>query len=113
MERKFLNRVGFAKIIAVILASFFPLISHAWKGYDFADACSVEIEKGNLVRVGLDIEVLNDCSGDYITVEVMNIYRSSGMVVIEAVDVNTDEEVIYCMGKRKQPMRLLDEDSDY
>ena len=66
--------------------------SMAWDGYD-QDGNSVEIEKGNLVREGLDIEVYNDGDNEYHNVTIDNITRSGNTVEIEGYDNDTDEYI--------------------
>ena len=63
-----------------------PALSHAWSGMDADSGAGVEIEAGNLVRTGRDIEVYDSDSGDYRNVTVESIRRSGGSVEVEVYD---------------------------
>ena len=52
---------------------------------------SVEIEKGNLVRRGQDIEVYDWGSGRYRDVEVQSIRESGGSVEVEVYDYDSGQ----------------------
>lgn len=56
----------------------------AWDGTDSNTGESIEIEKGNLVRSGLDIEVYHSDKGEYKTYEVESV--SSGEVEVYDYD---------------------------
>lgn len=62
----------------------------AWQGYDYDKGTYVEIEKGNLVRPGRDIEVY-DYQRGYVDVEVESIRRVGRTVEVEVRDRNTGE----------------------
>ena len=70
-----------------VLAPFFCL---AWDGIDTETGESVEIDKGNLVRRGQDIEIWSDKDG-YHDVTVENITRFGSSVDIEVYDYNKGE----------------------
>ncbi len=82
----------------LILSLFFIPNAYAWDGYD-DNGHSIEIEQGNLVREGEDIEVYNYDDGEYkdVTVESITSYGSS--VEIEAYDYDSGEYVTYEMDK--------------
>ncbi len=63
----------------------------AWDGYDYTKGNYVEIDKGNLVRQGNEIEYYDYGTGEYKygDVESVNSYGSS--VGVESYDYNTDE----------------------
>ncbi|MDF2812024.1 MAG: hypothetical protein K0S56_3055 [Microvirga sp.] len=50
----------------------------AWDGYDYDKGAFVEIDKGNLVRQGREIEFYDYDAGEYRYLEIDNIYRSGG-----------------------------------
>lgn len=75
---------------------FFISTSYAWDGYD-SNGHSVEIEKGNLVREGEDIEVYDYNDGEYKNVTIENIYSYGNTVEIEAYDYDSGEYVTYEM----------------
>jgi hypothetical protein len=62
----------------------------AWEGYDYENGTFVEIEKGNLVRRGREIEVF-DYQRGYINVEVESVYRRGRTVEVEVFDPNSGE----------------------
>ena len=63
----------------------------AWDGYDYNKGSYVEIDKGNLVRQGNEIEYYDHGTGEYKygDVESVNSYGSS--VEVEIYDYNTGE----------------------
>ena len=65
-----------------------------WDGYDYEKGAYVEIESGNLVRAGEDIEVYDYSTGDYHDMSVESIERSGSTVEIEAYDYETGESRI-------------------
>lgn len=82
----------------LILSLLFIPNAYAWDGYD-DNGHSIEIEQGNLVREGEDIEVYDYDDGEYkdITVESITSYGDS--VEIEAYDNDSGEYVTYEMDK--------------
>lgn len=72
----------------------------AWDGYDWDKGAYIEIEKGNLVREGRDIEIYDYGSGEYKDVEVQSIRRSGGKVEIEVIESDTGEERTLEMDER-------------
>ncbi len=72
----------------------FVLISStafAWDGYDYEKEAYVEIDKGNLVRSGNDIEIYDYSTGEYKDVEVQDIHDSGSTVEVEVYDYETGE----------------------
>lgn len=63
----------------------------AWDGYDYDKGTYVEIDKGNLVRKGSDIEYYDSNAGEYRTGEVQSIERSGSSVEVEVEDSETGE----------------------
>lgn len=76
--RKLLSSVALALLIT-------PFHALAWDGYDYNNGTSVDIEKGNLVREGEEIEFFDYSAGEYRggTVQEINRYGSSVEVVVE------------------------------
>lgn len=81
------------KSVTFILSIFsvFPLTASAWDGYDYDSGNHVEIEKGNLVRPGREIEFYDYGSGEYRTGDVQSIKRYGRSVEVEVVDNETGE----------------------
>lgn len=80
------------KQIVLFFALFATVNScFAWDGYDYDQGSYVEIEKGNLVRQGREIEFYDYGSGEYRygDVESINSYGSS--VEVEIYDQETGE----------------------
>ena len=78
-----------------LLALHFALAStsaFAWSGYDYENNTYVDIDKGNLVRSGSDIEIYDHREGEYRNVRVESI-RSSGSrrVEVEVTDQQTGD----------------------
>ena len=75
-----------AALIATCSAGF------SWDdGVDSESGTQVEIEKGNVVRSGRDIEVYDYETGQYHDITVDDINRSGGSVEIEGYDNTTGE----------------------
>jgi hypothetical protein len=49
----------------IVVSASFPAI--AWDGYDYENGTYVQIERGNLVRTGRDIEFYDWSAGEYRT----------------------------------------------
>ena len=81
-------RTAFA--FAFILGlSAFP--AAAWDGTDTETGGAVEIEKGNLVRTGQDIEIYDSESGEYRDVTVESMQSTGSGVEIEIYDNDAGE----------------------
>ncbi len=80
--------------LLIVFASCF-----AWDGYDYDKGSYVEIDKGNLVRQGREIEYYDYGSGEYKYgyVESINNYGSS--VEVEVYDSDTGEYRTFEMDK--------------
>ena len=76
------------KIFVLILTLFIintPVFS--WDGYDYDTGNYIEIEKGNLVRAGNDIEIYDYSTGTYKDVEVQSVSSDE----VEVYDYETGE----------------------
>jgi len=71
---------------ALLLGVAVPAL--AWDGTD-ENGNSVEIDSGNLVRTGDDIEYYNYADGNYHDATVDGIYRAGSEVVIDVTDDDT------------------------
>lgn len=76
-------------LLLILLAASFN--TFAWDGYDSENGVNVEIDKGNLVREGNDIEFYDSGTGEYRTGEVQSIERSGSTVDVEVIDSETGE----------------------
>lgn len=80
-------------IIAILTAAAFSILtssaSNAWEGTD-SEGNTVEIESGELVRPGLDIDVYHSERG-YGTYSVENINRYGSTVELEVYNNDTGE----------------------
>ena len=61
----------------------------AWDGFDYDTGHDVEIDKGNTVRQGRDIEIYNWDTGEYQDVTVDSIQRRGNSVEIEIYEYDT------------------------
>lgn len=75
-------------VLAVVLAAG-PALS--WDGYDADSGASIEIEKGNLVRSGRDIEIYDYDAGEYRDVTVESIRDRGSTVEVEVYDHDSGE----------------------
>jgi hypothetical protein len=77
----------------ILAISLFVLAttSYAWDGYDYDKGSYVEIEKGNLVRPGEEIEYYDYGSGEYKYGDVESIDSYGSSVEVEVYDSDTGE----------------------
>jgi hypothetical protein len=87
------------KLTSAIILLLLTPATYAWNGYDYDRGSYVEIEKGNLVRPGREIEYFDYDSGEYKygDVESINSYGSS--VEVEIYDPDTGKYRIFEMEK--------------
>lgn len=78
-------------LIAAIAALTASASALAWSGSDNETGAAVEIEQGNLVRSGNEIEVYDYDKGEYRDVTVESIQRYGGTVEVEVTDNETGE----------------------
>lgn len=79
------------KLLGILLMVLAPLTASAWDGYDYDKGSYVEIDKGNLVREGQDIEIYDYGTGEYKDVEVQSITGSGSGAEVEVYDHETGE----------------------
>lgn len=81
------------KIIFTLFCGYtlFPITTLAWDGYDYESGNYVEIEKGNLVREGEEIEYYDYKSGEYRYADVENIESNGSGAEIEIYDHQSGE----------------------
>lgn len=75
----------------LLLLLLFPLPSLAWDGYDYEEGNYIEIEEGNLVREGEEIEIYDYSDGEYKYVEVEEVDSYGGTTEVEVYDYETGE----------------------
>lgn len=78
-------------IISLLVILLLPSFSHAWDGYDYETGNYVEIDKGNLVREGEEIEYYDYESGEYRYGEVQDIQSSGSGAEVEVYDYESGE----------------------
>ena len=78
-------------LIIALLICFVPVTANAWDGYDFDKGSYIEIDQGNLVRPGQDIEIYDYETGDYKEVEVQSVTGSGSGAEVEVYDYDTGE----------------------
>lgn len=71
----------------MVILQFISLPVFAWDGYDDERGSYIEIEKGNLVRSGHDIEVYDYGTGQYKEYEVQSVNSHE----VEVYDYDTGE----------------------
>ncbi len=79
------------RLLIATLLLVFSIPAVAWDGYDHDKGAHIEIEKGNLVRPGQDIEIYDYDDGSYKDVEVQSVQRSGSTVEVEVYDYNKGE----------------------
>lgn len=80
----------FRQLILIAILSI-PVISFAWDGYDYESGNHVEIDKGNLVREGEEIEYYDYDSGEYHYSKVQDVQSSGSGAEVEVYDYETGE----------------------
>ena len=93
MSRKLLG-LGLSVLLLSASTAF------AWDGYDWEKGSDVEIDKGNLVRPGLEIEIYDHGDGEYRTVEVESIRNVGSVVEVEVYDSDAGEHRTLEMERR-------------
>ena len=78
-------------IISLSIMLLMPTLVLAWDGYDYEKGNYVEIDKGNLVREGEEIEYYDYESGEYRYGEVQDIENSGSGAEIEVYDYESGE----------------------
>ena len=71
----------------LILLSLVILPCYSWDGYDYESGGYIEVESGNLVRAGNDIEIYDHEAGEYRDVEVQSVSGDE----LEVYDYTTGE----------------------
>jgi hypothetical protein len=84
--------------IVLFVLSIFSSDLFAWEGYDSLNNTIVEIDKGNLVRKGETIEILDYSTGQYHSADVESVRQSGGTTEVEVFDYNTGDFRILDMG---------------
>lgn len=83
----------------------------AWSGYDYGTGAHVEIESGNLVRPGQDIEIYDYSDGSYKEVEVQNIInyeiaRTKGFEKIKGKNFVFPNDKNFTYGQMVQSLKI-------
>ena len=79
------------RLILCFLVLCLPSLSLAWEGYDWESGSYVEIEDGNLVREGEEIEIYDWETGEYKDVEVESVTTSGSGAEVEVYDWDSGE----------------------
>lgn len=77
------------KYLPAIFMLLLPCAVHAWDEYGYDGSSLVEIEKGNVIRPGRQIELYDYDTGEYRDVEVQSIIKSGSGTEIEIYDYDT------------------------
>lgn len=78
-------------IIFIFVSISFVSNSFAWEGYDYDSGSYIEIEKGNLVREGEEIEYYDYDSGEYRAADVESIESNGSGAIVEVYDHESGE----------------------
>lgn len=79
------------KLLYILFSFFFLQNAYAWDGYDWEEGNYIEIEEGNLVREGEEIEIYDWSNGEYKYVEVEEVDSYGGTTEVEVYDYGTGE----------------------
>ncbi len=86
-----MNRSFFRNFALFLSLSLISISAFSWNGYDYDKGSYIEIEKGNLVREGEEIEYYDYESGEYKYGEVESINSYGSSVEVEVYDSDTGE----------------------
>ncbi len=78
-------------LFALLFVTYAPFTCLAWDGYDYGNSTFVEIDHGNRVRSGNDIEFFDYCDSSYHDATVDGVTRYGNTVDVEVVDNNTGQ----------------------
>jgi hypothetical protein len=81
----------------LILLLFFSINAFSWEGYDYNSGNHVEIDKGNLVRSGSEIQYYDYGDGEYKYGEVQAVDGFGGSVDVQVLDYDTGEYRTFTM----------------
>lgn len=84
-------------IFAACAMFFFIVPVYSWSGYDWETSSYVDIEKGNTVRRGREVEVYDWGEGEYKTYEVERVRSLGHQTEVELYDWNTGDTRILDM----------------
>tara|TARA_R110002049_G_scaffold275802_1_gene453938 strand:+ start:528 stop:800 length:273 start_codon:yes stop_codon:yes gene_type:complete len=79
------------KIFVVGVALLCSGVLHAWDGYDYESGSHIEIESGNLVREGEEVEYYDYGSGEYRYGDVEEIESNGRGATVEIYDYESGE----------------------
>ena len=84
--------VKIKSLVAILsTAMLIPNFLFAWSGYDYSTGSYIEIESGNLVRTGNEIEWYDYNTGSYRYGTVENFNSYGGSVELEIYDYDNGE----------------------
>ncbi len=75
----------------VLMTIYLSSVLFGWSGYDSDSGVPVEIEQGNLVRSGQDIEIYDYDAGEYRDVEVQSVNGNGSGAEVEVYDYDSGE----------------------
>ncbi|MGV8948976.1 MAG: DUF5334 family protein [Candidatus Paracaedibacter sp.] len=78
-------------LISLLLCIFLISRIVAWTGQEMGSGNSVEIEPGNFVREGENIEFYDSSDGDTRSLDILSIDRLGNTVTIEGIDSETGD----------------------
>ncbi len=78
-------------LFALLFVTYAPFTCLAWGGYDYSNSTFVEIEHGNRVKSGSDIEFFDYDDSAYHDATVDSVTRYGDTVDIEVEDSNTGQ----------------------
>jgi uncharacterized protein DUF5334 len=79
------------KYLVVFLLVLSSTFAYGWDGYDYENGTHVEIDEGNLVRKGEEIEFYDYKNGEYQYGEVQEIQSSGSGAEVEVYDYESGE----------------------
>ena len=79
------------KLIITILFTLSSPFALAWDGYDYENGTHIEIDKGNLVRNGSEIEFYDYQSSEYRSAVIQDINSYGPSNEVEVYDYDTGE----------------------
>lgn len=83
----------------ILMIGLFATSLFSWSGYDYDNGSDIEIDKGNLVRSGKDIEYYDYKDSEYRDAQVNNIRSYGNSIEVEVYDYDNQEYRTFEMEK--------------
>lgn len=84
---------------SLLILLIVPMVSLAWDGYDYDSGSYIEIDKGNAVKPGHEIEYYDYNAGEYKYGEVESVRSRGRNVEVEIIDYDSGDSRTFDMDR--------------